>query len=151
MTTEVPDAPERGVKFVIVIGLATVKVTLLLLATPPTVTTTLTAPFETPVGTTAVMDLLPQAVVDATTTPHVMVLVRLVLPKPFPVIVTQVPEGPEVGEMLVIDGAAKRAALARTTNEKQATELSSDRLERIHPPLICASQKTKTPLARHRF
>src|SRR6266700_6153645 len=108
-----------------VIGFATVKVMLLLLASPPTVTTTLTAPFETPVGTTAVMDLFPQAVVDATTPPKVTVLpVPLVFPKLVPVIVTDVPEGPEVGEMLVMLGAAaNREPLAKTRKRRSATEV----------------------------
>src|SRR6266699_1127099 len=118
-----------------VIGFATVKVMLLLLASPPTVTTTLTAPFETPVGTTAVMDLFPQAVVDATTPPKVTVLpVPLVLPKFVPVIITDVPEGPEVGEILVVLGAAASIhPLARMTKNKVEKALSNARrIERIH-------------------
>ena len=89
-----------------VMGFATVKMTLLLLATPPTVTTTLAAPFESPDGTTATMDVLPQLVVEAVTPANLTVLLPFVPPKFLPVIVTDVPDGPEVGEMLVMLGAA---------------------------------------------
>jgi len=113
-------------------GLATVKAKLLLLATPPTVTTTVAAPLESPEGTTAVMDLLPQAVVDATTPPNVTVLpVPLVLPKPFPVMVTEVPDGPEVGDKLVMDGAAKREPLARRRKRKTDNEPTTARNGRM--------------------
>src|SRR5258708_25618094 len=138
-----------------VIGLAMVKVILLLLATPPTVTTTLTTPFESPLGTTAVMDLLPQAVVDATVPPNVMVLpVPFVLPKLFPVTVTDVPDGPEVGERLVMLGAAANSeAEVRMTNEKAVKARSTARqVERILSPSIpiCASaQPADTAAVRH--
>lgn len=114
-----------------------VNVTLLLLATPPTVTTTLTTPFDNPEGTTAVMDLLPQAVVDATAPPNVMVLVPLLLPKLFPVTVTDVPDGPEVGERLVMLGAAANSeAEVRMMNEKAVKARSTARqVERITIPL----------------
>jgi len=105
-----------------------------------TLTTTFTGPFVRPDGTVAVIDvpLLLQFVVAATTVPNLTVLVPFVEPKPVPVIVTDMPDAPEIGLRLEITGAAKSDALARTTNKKQATELSGERLEHIHPPLMCA-------------
>src|SRR5207302_5254466 len=108
-----------------------------LLAVPLTITTTDTAPFARPEGTTAVMDLLPQLVVDATTPPNVTVLVPLLFPKPFPLIVTEVPEGPEVGDRLVMEGAAKREPLARATMTKNLTEARKQRVETIALPRMC--------------
>src|SRR5438874_13608801 len=142
--TDVPDGPELGDKVEMTIGLATVKVTELL-AVPLTVTITLAAPFESPDGTTATIDVLPQLVVEAVTPAKVTVLVPFVPPKFFPVIVTDVPEGPEVGEILVMLGAAASIhPLARMTKNKVEKTLSiARRIERIHflPVTECTSAR----------
>ena len=74
-----------------------------LLATPPTVTTTL--PVVAPVGTAATIDVLLQLVIDVAAVPlNVTVLVPCVEPKFVPVMVTEEPTAPEVGDKLVIVG-----------------------------------------------
>jgi len=86
--------------------LVTVKV-MALLATPPTVTTTL--PVVAPVGTgTTMLDALQlELLVGVAVVPlKVTVLVPCVAPKFVPVIVTDVPTVPEVGFRLVMVGAA---------------------------------------------
>src|SRR6267378_2617410 len=80
----------------------TVKLTPLL-ATPPTVTTTL--PVVAPVGTGTTMLVALQLVGVAAVPLNVTVLVPCVAPKFVPVIVTDVPTGPEVGDRLPIAGA----------------------------------------------
>jgi hypothetical protein len=83
-------------------GLAvTMKVTPLL-ATPPTVTTTL--PTVAPLGTGATILVLLQLVGVASVPLNATVLVPCVDPKPAPTIVTKVPTGPEVGDRLVMLG-----------------------------------------------
>ena len=108
----------------------TVKVTALLVV-PLTVTVTFTEPFDRPDGTVATIEGSLQLVVDAITPPILTVLPPLVAPKPLPVMVTEVPDAPDVGDRLEMTGAANREPLARTTNKKQVSELSSERLERI--------------------
>jgi len=132
IVTEVPDGPEVGKRLEMTMGFATVKVTELL-AVPPTVTTTLAAPFASPDGTTATIDVLPQLVVDAVTPANVTVLLPFVPPKFFPVIVTDVPDGPAVGEILVILGAAAKSnPLVRMTKERVEKPLkTARRVERI--------------------
>ncbi len=66
-----------------------------MLATPPTVTTTL--PVVAPVGTVATILVAFQLVGVAVVPLKVMVLVPCVDPKFVPAIVTEVPTGPEVG------------------------------------------------------
>lgn len=73
-----------------------------LLATPPTVTTTL--PVLAPVGTGTTMLVAFQLVGVAAVPLNVTVLVPCETPKFVPVIVTGVPAGPEVGLRLVILG-----------------------------------------------
>lgn len=82
----------------------TVKFTLLL-ATPPTVTTTL--PLVAPDGTGAAMLVLLQLVGVAMAPLNVTVLVPRVAPKFDPVIVIEVPTGPELGERPVILGGTR--------------------------------------------
>ena len=73
-----------------------------LLATPPTVTTT--GPVVAPEGTGTVMDV-PLHVPGVAAVPlNVTVLVPGEEPNPLPVIVTDVPTTPIVGERLVIPG-----------------------------------------------
>jgi len=83
--------------------LVTVKATPLL-ATPPTVATTL--PVVAPVGTGTTMLVALQLVGVAAVPLKVTVLVPRVAPKFVPVIVTDVPTLPEVGFRLVMVGAA---------------------------------------------
>ena len=74
-----------------------------LLATPPTVTTTF--PVVAPDGTGATIDVALQLVGVAAVPLKRTVLVPCVEPKLEPLIVTEVPTGPEVGERLVMAGA----------------------------------------------
>jgi len=104
MITLLPAAPEVGDRLAI---LTMVKFTPLL-ATPPTVTTTL--PVVAPLGTVALMLVALQRVNVVAAIPlNFTVLVPWVDPKPVPVIVTTVPMVPDVGDKLVIDGAANAA------------------------------------------
>src|SRR5437667_297297 len=77
-----------------------------LLARPPTVTTML--PVVAPVGTGTTMLVAAQVVGVAVVPLKVTVLVPLVAPKFEPVIVTDVPAGPAVGDRLVTLGVVER-------------------------------------------
>jgi hypothetical protein len=95
IVTGVPTTPDTGFKLVMLgAGTVTVKLTPLL-ATPPTVTTTL--PDVAPAGTVATMLVALQLVVVAAVPLNVTVLVPCVAPKFAPVIVTGVPTNPDVG------------------------------------------------------
>jgi hypothetical protein len=103
IVTDVPTGPEVGVRLVILgTGVITVKLTLLL-ACPPTVT--MTFPVIAPAGTGTTMLVALQLVGNAVVPLNVTVLAPCVVPKFVPVIVTDVPTGPEVGVRLVILGA----------------------------------------------
>jgi hypothetical protein len=97
----VPTAPLVGDRLVTLGGTATVKVTPLL-ATPPTVTVTL--PVVAPAGTGATMLVADQLVGVAAVPLKRTVLAPCVAPKFVPVIVTEVPTGPLVGDRLVTLG-----------------------------------------------
>src|SRR5437667_423289 len=100
MVTAVPTGPEVGFRLVMAgADEVTVKFTPLL-ATPPTVTTTL--PVVAPLGTDATMLVALQLVVLAVVPLKVTVPV---VPKLVPVMVTPVPTGPVVGFRLVMAGA----------------------------------------------
>src|SRR5216683_1696843 len=86
-----------------VVSAWTVKLTPLL-ATPPTVTTTL--PVVAPLGTAAVMLAALQLVAVAAVPLNFTVLVPCVAPKFAPTIVTEVPTRPDAGFRLVILGTA---------------------------------------------
>ena len=102
IVTELPTGPEVGERVVIEGVEITVKGDPLL-ATPPTVTTTF--PVLAPAGTRATIDVALQLVIDVAVVPlKVTVLVPCVAPKLEPLIVTEAPTGPEVGERLVIEG-----------------------------------------------
>jgi len=106
--TAAPTAPDVGDKLVIFGAATTVKVTPLL-ATPPTVTTTF--PVVAPVGTVATIDVVLQlAILVTVVVLNFTVLVPCGDPKFVPVIVTDAPTAPDVGERLVMLGAAKEAA-----------------------------------------
>ena len=100
--TEVPTAPELGLRLVM-LGVAVVTVKLEpLLACPPTVTTTF--PVVAPAGTGATMLVALQLVGVATVPLKVIVLAPCVAPKFIPVTVTEVPTAPELGLRLVMLG-----------------------------------------------
>jgi hypothetical protein len=102
IVTGVPTAAEAGVRLVIEGVGITVKITPLL-ATPPTVTTTM--PVVAPAGTFTVMLLALQlAAVPALVPLNVTVLLPWADPKLLPAIVTAEPTAPEVGVRLVIEG-----------------------------------------------
>src|SRR5205814_1183385 len=103
IVTAVPTAPEGGVRLVrLGAGAVTVKVTLLL-ACPPTVTTTF--PVVAPGGTGATRLVALQLVGVAAVPLKVTVLLPWVAPKFVPAIVTAVPTAPEGGVRLVRLGA----------------------------------------------
>src|SRR5258705_12309754 len=111
MVTESPVAPEVRERLVMDgTGLLIVKF-LELLATLLTVTTTPTVPFAMPDGTAAMIDVLCQLLTDAATPPKLIVLDPCELPKLLPLTVTDVPDAPEVGERLVMLGAANSAVV----------------------------------------
>jgi hypothetical protein len=98
IVTGVPTGPLVGARLVRLGGTVTVKLTLLL-ARPPTVTTTL--PVAAPAGTGATMLVADQLVGVAVVPLNLTVLVPCVAPKFVPVIVTEVATGPLVGARLV--------------------------------------------------
>src|SRR3989442_526166 len=103
IVTDAPTNPEAGFKLVMLgAGTVTVKLTALL-ATPPTVTTTL--PVVAPAGTGTTMLVALQLVAAAAVPLNVTVLVPCVAPKFAPAIVTDAPTNPEAGFKLVMLGA----------------------------------------------
>ena len=101
IVTDVPTAPDVTDRLVM-LG-TTVKVTLLL-ASPPTVTTTL--PVVAPDGTGTVIELELQLVGVAEVPLKVTVLVPWLEPKLVPAIVTDAPTAPDVTDKLVMFGTA---------------------------------------------
>src|SRR5271157_4188341 len=105
IVTDVPTSPELGERFVMDGGAVTVTVKVTpLLAKPATLTTTL--PVAAPLGTSTTMLVLLQLVGVAAVPLNVSVLVPCEEPKFVPVIVTDVPTSPELGERFVMDGGA---------------------------------------------
>jgi hypothetical protein len=104
IVTGVPTGPEVGDRPVMAgIGLVVTAKLTPLLARPPTVTITL--PVVAPAGTGATM-LVPLQLVGIATVPlKLTVLVPCAVPKFAPVIVTEVPTKPDVGDRLAILGA----------------------------------------------
>ncbi len=103
IVTDVPTGPDVALKFVMLgAGVVTVNVTPLL-ATPPTVTTTL--PVVAPLGTDTTMLVALQLVGVPATPLNVTVLVPCAAPKFVPVIVTDVPTGPDVTLRVPMPGA----------------------------------------------
>jgi hypothetical protein len=103
IVTGIPPGPELGVRLDMVgAGKFTVNATPLL-AWPSTVTTTL--PVVAPTGTVVAMLVALQLVTVAAVPLNVTVLVPCVAPRFVPVMVTEVPAGPEVGVTLEIPGA----------------------------------------------
>ena len=116
----------------------TVKLTPLL-ARPPTVTTTL--PEVAAVGTRARMLVALQLVGVAAVPLNATVFVPWLAPKFVPVIVTEVPAGPDVGERLVIVGAVLPpvlpAALRAAMSAIQLLDGESVQVAAIRPAAIC--------------
>src|SRR5215467_12621259 len=99
----------------------------LLLATPPTVTITL--PLVAPVGTGAAMLVALQLVGVAAIPLNVTLLVSRDPPKLAPVIVTDIPTGPDAGLRPVMLGPVEpdpAAALTATSTAPQLSELARD-------------------------
>jgi hypothetical protein len=102
IVTEAPTAPDVGDKLVM-LGAATTVNDDPLLATPLTVTTTL--PVVAPVGTVATIEVALQLPIVVAVVPlNFTVLVPCVDPKFVPVIVTDAPTAPVVGDKLVMLG-----------------------------------------------
>jgi hypothetical protein len=101
IVTVVAAGPDEGFKLVIT-G-ATLKFGELL-AKPPTLTTTLAGPAITPVGMGTTMLVAVQLLGVPLMPANETVLVPCVAPKLVPVMVTDVPTGPDVGERLVMLG-----------------------------------------------
>lgn len=98
MVTDVPTTPDAG--DIPVTDRVTVKVTPLL-GTPPAGVTT-TGPVVAPAGASTVMLVPVQELTNAVV--PLKVTVPWAVPKLVPVIVTELPIGPDVGEMLLIVG-----------------------------------------------
>ncbi len=108
--TDVPTTPEVGDKLVM-LGAATTVNDLPLLPTPLRATTTF--PVVAPLGTVATMDVALQLAMLVAVVPlNLTVLVPCVAPKFVPVIVTDAPTAPVVGERLVMLG------VGRTVNDE---------------------------------
>ena len=101
MVTDVPHEPDAGDRLLIAGGISTVNATPFD-ATPLTVTTTL--PVVAPEGTAATIDVLLQLETVAAVPLNFTVLEPCAEPKLVPVIVTDAPARPEVGDTLLIDG-----------------------------------------------
>src|SRR2546430_5025467 len=107
-----------------------------LLATPPTLTTTL--PVVAPAGTGATMLVAAHVVGVAVVPLKVTVLVPLVAPKFVPVIVTRVPTGPLVGVWLVmLVGGVVPGVTATLLNTPVVTTVAST-LVTSRPTYACA-------------
>ena len=134
IVTEVPATPEVGlIEVILGGGTVTVKVTPLL-ATPPTVTTTF--PVVTVEGTGATILVALQLAGVDTTPLKVTVLVPCEVPKFVPVIVTEVPTGPDVGLRLVMVGEVPPlpvAALKEARTAPHVSEAFSEALAEIAP------------------
>lgn len=105
IVTELPPVPVVGDKLAMV-GAGTTVNEEPLLSTPLTLTTTF--PVAAPVGTVALIEVALQLPNEVTVVPlNFTVLVPLDEPKFVPVMVTNVPTAPDVGDRVVMVGAAK--------------------------------------------
>ena len=123
IVTDVPTAPELGDKLLMLTVGRTVKLTPLL-GFPLTVTTTF--PLVAPVGTGATIEVALQLVGVAVVPLNFTVLLPLAFPKLVPVIVTDRPTAPEVGDKLVILGEAafRFRGTRRTRNGRTLEEIT---------------------------
>jgi hypothetical protein len=140
---EAPSTPDVGLRLVMLGGgTVTAKLTPML-ATPPTVTTTL--PVVAPVGTVTTRLVALQVVTVATVPLNVTVLVLCVAPKFAPVIVTDDPIAPEVGLKLVIPGVGSVSPglvlLADSTNPAHPAKImlatARTHTSRTRSPVFC--------------
>src|SRR5207245_4510654 len=99
IVTDVPAAPELA-DMLLMLGTASTVNDTPALATPPTVTTTL--PVVAPAGTGVTIEVALQLVGVAAVPLNVTVLVPWLEPKFVPVIVTDVPTAPELGDKLLM-------------------------------------------------
>ena len=103
MVTDAPTAPDVGDR-VLIVGVGRTVNEGPVTETPLAVTATV--PVVAPVGTTATIDEAPQLVIDVAAVP-LNLSVPFVVPKPDPLIVTEEPTAPEVGDRLPIAGVGK--------------------------------------------
>jgi hypothetical protein len=115
IVTAAPTAPVVIDRFVMLGAETTVKL-LPLLATLETVTTTL--PVVAPEGTVTAMLVTLQLVAVAVVPLNLTVLVPCEVPKFVPVIVTEAPTAPVVGDRLVMVGDAARACPAQMNDSR---------------------------------
>jgi hypothetical protein len=137
MITGAPIAPEVGLREVIPGGRTVTANGTPLLASPPTVTTTFPEVALEGTGTTILVALQP--VGDAATPLNVTVLVPWVAPKLEPEMVTEVPNGPDVGLRLEIpgpDAPLPLAALKAANAAPQMSEAASDALAEALPAAV---------------
>jgi hypothetical protein len=107
IVTDAPVTPDVGDRLVM-LGVGSTVNEEPLLAKPPTVTTMF--PVAAPAGTVATIDVVLQLVIVVATVPlRVTVLVPCVKPKFAPVIVTDAPTAPDVGDTLVMLGETVNA------------------------------------------
>ena len=109
IVTDVPAAPDVGDK-PLTFGVGNTVKLVPLLGTPVTVTTTL--PVVAPFGTGATIDVALQPVGVAAVPLNVTVLVPCVDTKFVPVIVTDLPTAPEMGDKLLMFGVGSTVKLA---------------------------------------
>src|SRR6266478_181913 len=102
IVTDVPATPDVGFRLVMLGGDEVTAKFIPLLATPPTVTTTL--PVDAPLGTGATMLVALQLVAVAVVPLKVSVLALRLAPRFAPLMVTDVPTAPDVGFRLVMLG-----------------------------------------------
>ena len=122
IVTDVPAAPDVGFRLVMLGGDEVTLKFIPLLATPPTVTTTLAV--VAPAGAGATMLVALQLVGVPAVPLRVSVLVPCVAPKFAPVIATDVPSTPDVGFKLVILGGELPHALPGLKAAKVTPQLS---------------------------
>ena len=122
IVTDVPAAPDVGFRLVMLGGDEVTLKFITLLATPPTVTTTLAV--VAPAGAGATMLVALQLVGVPAVPLRVSVLVPCVAPKFAPVIATDVPSTPDVGFKLVILGGELPHALPVLKAAKVTPQLS---------------------------
>ena len=129
IVTDAPTTPEIGVKLVMLGVWTTVKDTPLL-GFPPTVTTTF--PLVAPAGTGATIEVALQFVGLALVVLKETVLAPWVEPKLLPVILTDAPTAPEVGDNAVIRGGdafswTGEQKITRSGRPPETTKLRAER------------------------
>lgn len=120
IVTDAPTAPELGERLEMVGVAMTVKLTPAL-AFPETVT--MTFPVVAPLGTGAIIWVLPQLVGVAVVPLNLTVLLPCVEPKVVPVIVTDVPTAPDVGDKVRILGTTVKLFPLLATPDTVTTTL----------------------------